>query len=95
MDEGELRGILARGEDSHHQFKGDFSHVDGLAAELIAFANTGGGVLFIGVRDDGEVSGLTRADVARLNNCCPMRPLRGCVHPLTPARSMFRPVRVW
>lgn len=66
-DEGELRGILARGEDSHHQFKGDFSHVDGLAAELIAFANTGGGELFIGVRDDGEVSGLTRADVARLN----------------------------
>jgi len=43
MNETELHGILARGEDSHHQFKRDFSHVDGVAAELIAFANTEGG----------------------------------------------------
>ncbi len=48
MNETELLVILARGEDSHHQFKRDFSNSDALAAELIAFANTGGGQLFIG-----------------------------------------------
>jgi len=67
MNEAELHIILARGEDSHHQFKRDFTNVDTLAAELIAFANSVGGRLFIGVTDDGKVSGLTTADVARLN----------------------------
>lgn len=84
MDERELREILARGEDSHHQFKSDFSHVDGLAAELIAFANTGGGQLLIGVRDDGEVSGLARADVARLNQLLSNAASQGVRPPLNP-----------
>jgi hypothetical protein len=41
MNEAKLLAILARGEDSHHQFKRDLTHIDALAAELIAFANTG------------------------------------------------------
>ena len=67
MNPSELLAILARGEDSYHQFKGDFTNIDSLAAELIAFANGGGGHLLIGVKDDGKPSGLTGADVARLN----------------------------
>lgn len=67
INETELRTILARGEDSRHQFKRDCTQVDALAAELIAFANSVGGRLFIGVTDDGKVSGLTATDVARLN----------------------------
>ena len=39
----ELLETVARGEDSRHQFKRDASNVDGLAAELLAFANSGGG----------------------------------------------------
>ncbi len=67
MKETELQVILARGEDSHHQFKRNFTNADALASELIAFANSVGGRLFIGVTDDGKLSGLKTADVARLN----------------------------
>lgn len=45
MTLAELKQILARGEDSRYQFKRDFSHIDALAAELVAFANTAGGYL--------------------------------------------------
>ncbi len=59
--------MIALGEDSLRQFKRDVTNVDALAAELCAFANTEGGVLLIGVSDAGEVTGLTTADVARIN----------------------------
>lgn len=67
MTEAELLQMLARGEDSHHQFKRDRTNADGLAAELAAFANSGGGSLFLGVEDDGRISGLDVAAVRRLN----------------------------
>lgn len=67
MTLAELKQILARGEDSRHQFKRDFSNIDALAAELMAFANTAGGYLLIGVEDSGAISGLSGSDVARLN----------------------------
>ena len=67
MNETELLAILARGEDSRHQFKENISNVDSLAAELVAFANSGGGLLIVGANDAGEVQGLTAADISRLN----------------------------
>ena len=42
MDAAELLAIIARGEDSRHQFKRDLTNADGVAAELAAFANSGG-----------------------------------------------------
>ena len=68
MDTSELIEIISRGEDSRHQFKADFTNALGLAAELVAFANSGGGQLFIGVSDQNIVTGLTKGDVTRLNN---------------------------
>lgn len=67
METTELIDILSRGEDSRHQFKEDFNNPDALAGEIVAFCNTAGGQLFVGVRDDGSVRGLSGADVARLN----------------------------
>ena len=55
MSEADLIQILARGEDSHHQFKRDATNADGLAAELVALANSGGGKVLLGVADDGSV----------------------------------------
>jgi ATP-dependent DNA helicase RecG len=63
----ELNTQIALGEDSRRQFKQDISNTDALAAEMAAFANTDGGVIFLGVADDGTLLGLTLADVARLN----------------------------
>ncbi len=67
ITEAELLRILARGEDSQHQFKRDFTNADALAAELAALANARGGRLCIGIRDDGQVAGLVAADIQRLN----------------------------
>ena len=62
-----LQNLISNGEDTRHQFKRDFNHVDALAAELVAFANTAGGQLIIGVDDHGDIKGLTAHDIGRLN----------------------------
>jgi len=67
MNERDLLQIFARGEDSRHQFKRDESNADSIAAELAAFTNSGGGLLLLGVNDDGSVVGLDAANVRRLN----------------------------
>ena len=58
---------ITLGEDSTHQFKVDVRNGESLAAEMVAFANSEGGTLFIGVADDGATPGLAKEDVARIN----------------------------
>ena len=82
----QLETILAQGEDSQHQFKRNVTNVDSLAAELVAFANAGGGHLIIGVEDDSSVTGLSREDIARLNQLlsnASSQHVRPPVHPTT------------
>jgi ATP-dependent DNA helicase RecG len=67
LAEPDLWQVLARGEDSCHQFKRDATNADGMAAELAALANSGGGTVFLGVDDDGSIAGLDAAAVRRLN----------------------------
>jgi ATP-dependent DNA helicase RecG len=60
--------ILARGEDTRHQFKKDISNGDSLAADFVAFSNGDGGKIFVGVRDtDNAITGLMSDDIRRLN----------------------------
>ncbi|MDR0381557.1 MAG: putative DNA binding domain-containing protein [Oscillospiraceae bacterium] len=63
----ELLSLLERGEDSSRQFKKNINSREALASEMVAFSNGGGGKIFIGVDDDGSISGLTGDDVRRLN----------------------------
>lgn len=67
MSPQELLALIANGEDTRHQFKRDFAHIDALAAELVALANTVGGMLLVGVADDGLIVGLSANDITRLN----------------------------
>ena len=67
MTLSELQAQVGLGEDSRRQFKQDMQSPDALAAEMAAFANSDGGVLFLGVADDGSLPGLSLADVSRLN----------------------------
>jgi ATP-dependent DNA helicase RecG len=67
METSELLEIVARGEDSRHQFKADANNANSLAAEIVAFANAGGGQIFIGVANDGTISPHDQASVDRLN----------------------------
>ncbi len=78
MTQAELLEILAMGEDSYVEFKRDISQRSDFAGELVAFANTDGGQVFVGVADDGSILGITNPqqieeaiiNIAR-NNCVP------------------------
>ena len=86
METTELIDLLSRGEDSRQQFKADMTNADALAAEIVAFCNTAGGRIFIGVNDDYSVRGLSGADVARLNQLianAASQVVRPAVNPLT------------
>lgn len=86
METTELIDLLSRGEDSRQQFKVDMTNADGLAAEIVAFSNTAGGRIFIGVNDDNSVRGLSADDVARLNQLianAASQIVRPAVNPLT------------
>jgi predicted HTH transcriptional regulator len=63
----ELNAQVALGEDSRCRFKQDMQSPDAVAAEMVAFANSDGGVIILGVADDSSLSGLRIADVSRLN----------------------------
>ena len=57
----EVLALISQGENSSVEFKSANAHPDSLAKEMVAFANTQGGALLIGVEDDGRISGLTES----------------------------------
>ncbi|MGD9155043.1 MAG: ATP-binding protein, partial [Bacillota bacterium] len=67
MNSRELLDRIRLGEDSQTQFKEKFTSPDALAAEIVAFANTKGGRILVGVTDWGELQGLTGNEIAALN----------------------------
>jgi len=78
MEPSELKEIVDRGEGLHTDFKAALSSPDELAKDLVAFANTDGGRLVVGVADDRTVVGIPDLDAAQrlvdnvaFNNCDP------------------------
>ena len=67
MDTQTLLQQVALGEDSTRQFKADVTNGESLASEMVAFANSEGGTILIGVTDDGTTPRLTLQDVTRIN----------------------------
>jgi len=57
----ELLEIISNGENSGVEFKRDVIENHALARELVAFSNLSGGIVLLGVEDDGTISGTTRA----------------------------------
>ncbi len=62
-----IKHAVELGEDSQRQFKENIHNIDSLAAEMAAFANSEGGILYIGVSDDGSIPGLSSKDITRIN----------------------------
>ncbi|MDX2191216.1 MAG: ATP-binding protein [Bacteroidota bacterium] len=54
----ELEKIVARGENEWVEFKHKINFPDKIARELVAFANTSGGKLFVGIDDNCTIFGL-------------------------------------
>lgn len=57
-----LKRLAAVGEGPRLEFKHRVPRPDRIAREIIAFANTDGGTILLGVDDDGTVVGLRDAD---------------------------------
>ena len=61
MNRTELLQLIANRENSRVEFKRDDCRPDELAKEMSALLNLEGGVILLGVEDDGAISGLTRS----------------------------------
>lgn len=61
MTKTELLELITNGENSGVEFKQDTVDNRAFAKELVAFANFQGGLVLLGVDDDGTVVGITRA----------------------------------
>ncbi|MFZ0888002.1 MAG: ATP-binding protein [Candidatus Binataceae bacterium] len=59
----ELLEVINNGENSGVEFKLDVLQNYDLAKELVAFSNLGGGMVLLGVADDGSIAGLTRTNL--------------------------------
>lgn len=53
-----INGLIAQGEHQQQDFKYEISDVCKIAKTLSAFANTDGGRLLIGVKDNGKIAGV-------------------------------------
>jgi len=58
----ELRALVETGENQHVEFKRKIAHPLKVAREAVAFANTHGGTLLIGVEDNRTLPGLPDPD---------------------------------
>lgn len=59
MELQELKYILEEGESQYIEFKREFpKQADDIAKEIVAFANSSGGILFVGIDDNGEIIGV-------------------------------------
>ena len=73
----EVKEIIDNGENSYIEFKEEGIKARDLAEEIVAFANSEGGMILIGVDDDGNVKGvsdtLIEEKIMNLcrNNCIP------------------------
>ena len=58
----ELHKLVAEGEGQHLEFKHKISHPEKVVREMIAFANSEGGTILVGVDDDGQLVGVKYPD---------------------------------
>jgi ATP-dependent DNA helicase RecG len=67
MEAIELIELIGRGEDSRTQLKQTVTNPESVAGDLVAFSNSKGGRIVIGVNDQRTVVGLSPDDIRRIN----------------------------
>lgn len=77
MTTDEIKKIIQNGENSYIEFKEEEIKANELAEEIVAFSNSEGGMILIGVDDEGNIKGVkddkieeTVMNICR-NNCIP------------------------
>ena len=63
----ELLKLIENGEDSKHQFKEIVKDTNKLANEMVAFTNSQGGMIIIGVDNSGKITGLSKTEIDKIN----------------------------
>ncbi len=91
----ELLEIIKNGENSGVEFKRDDLQPKDLAKELVALTNLQGGMVLLGVEDDGSIMGLTRDNLEEwVVNVCrdkirpPINPFFEMIHDLEDGKDM-------
>ncbi len=59
----DLLEVISNGENSGVEFKRDDCRPEQLAKEIVAMVNHRGGMILLGVEDDGEIGGIQREDL--------------------------------
>jgi predicted HTH transcriptional regulator len=62
MNLAQINQLVRRGETDTLEFKAKANHPEKIIKEIVAFANTKGGRLLIGVNDNAKITGLTTAE---------------------------------
>jgi predicted HTH transcriptional regulator len=92
----QLRALVAKGEGHHLEFKRKAAFPEKIIREMIAFANSKGGILLLGIGDDGTIPGLKHPEgeshVIReaLRKCSPALPLKETFIPIGKNRSVIQ-----
>ena len=84
MKKSEILKRIEYGEDSQYQFKENFTNSEQVAAEMVAFSNSRGGYLLVGISDNGKVKGLSKEDIHRLNQLISNTATENVSPPITP-----------
>ncbi|MDI3311376.1 MAG: putative DNA binding domain-containing protein, partial [Thermoanaerobacterium sp.] len=73
----EVKNIIQNGENSYIEFKEEEIKAKDLAEEIVAFSNSEGGIILIGVDDEGNIKGIKNSKLEETvmnicrNNCIP------------------------
>lgn len=92
----ELKKLVARGEGLTLEFKRKVAHPEKIAKEFVALANTKGGIVLIGVDDDGTVYGVKHAEGEShalreaLKACKPAIPFQESFIPVSDTKLVIR-----
>lgn len=69
METAEILELIGNGETTKVQFKSNVNNIISISQEMVAFSNTKGGLILIGVDDKtGNIIGLSFQDIQRINN---------------------------
>ena len=92
----DLKKLVSRGESASLEFKKKAAYPDKIVREMIAFANSRGGTVLVGISDDGEIAGLKHAEgesyviQQALRKCTPRLPVTETFIPVGNARHVIQ-----